>query len=125
LAEAPRRSVTGLATLGNTLQVIDFGVADGRYDILTASNLQGPYTTVQLPDENWSGGIEGNTEYVTKGSGMPTRTLSLIGINTFTGEATSSQRRNWGVPRIVSWTLDFTGVTVYPDIAVAVAVCSS
>jgi hypothetical protein len=69
--------VSGTATLGATLQVIDFGAADGRYDIITAGSLEGTFTTVQFSDENWSWGIEGTTVFVTKDTGTPVQTMSL------------------------------------------------
>jgi hypothetical protein len=69
--------VVGTATLDATLQIIDFGAAEGRYDVITAGNLEGTFTTVQLPDENWSWGIEGTTVWVNKNTGTPVQTMSL------------------------------------------------
>jgi hypothetical protein len=63
--------VTGTAQLGETLSVTDFEAANGTYNVIEAGDLVGNFTTVQLPDDDWSWGIDGNTVWIRKAATTP------------------------------------------------------
>lgn len=64
-------TVSGVAELGGTLSVGDFNAADGTYTVITAGSLEGAFDFVQLPSDDWSWGIEGNTVWVKKEDQTP------------------------------------------------------
>ena len=56
-------TISGAATLSGTWEVIDFGTPPGtRFNILHATGeISGSFDSVNLPNPNWSWGIDGGT----------------------------------------------------------------
>lgn len=73
-------NVTGTAQLTGTLSVTDFSAMTGTWDVIVAGDLQGTFSAVQLPDANWSWGIDGNRVWIEKGAGSPVEAASWGGV---------------------------------------------
>lgn len=58
--------VTGTAQLGGTLSVTDFDAPTGIYDVIVAGDLVGTFDFIQLPDDDWNWGIDGDTVWIEK-----------------------------------------------------------
>lgn len=81
-AGAGRIEVDGTLTLNGLFFVIDpdGDAPGGRHDVAIAGAIVGTFDKVELPDGDWTWGVDGNTLFVHKGPLSPTATTSWGGV---------------------------------------------